>query len=24
VWAEFSVYERDFTGRIASRRKPRW
>jgi deoxyribonuclease-1-like protein len=24
VWAEFSVYERDFTGRIASRRKSHW
>lgn len=24
IWAEFSIYERDFTGRIASRKKPRW
>ena len=24
VWAEFSVYERDYAGRIASRQKPRW
>jgi endonuclease/exonuclease/phosphatase (EEP) superfamily protein YafD len=24
IWAEFSVYERDYAGRIASRQKPRW
>ena len=24
IWAEFSIYERDYAGRIASRQKPRW